>query len=493
METLRADYIVVGSGAAGAVLARRLAEGQAGRVLLVEAGPPDTADPRIRRLADYDALIGSAYDFGYSVARSGVPGRLAHPRGKVLGGSTSTNTCIWFLPPASDLDRWAAEGATGWDAAAMAPALDWLAAAMPVEPFAPDDPAARAWIEACVQAGFPQVDFARPFAEGVGWLRLNARGGLRQSAAVVWLDPASRPPPNLQIVTGWEVERVEVAGRRAVAVAGGGRRAEAAREIVLACGAFNTPKLLWLSGIGPAAELRALGLPVVADLPGVGAGLQEHADAGVNWRAARAPARLDPWNWSSCLFARLDPAEPFADVQLHLGTTGFNRYTVPAGWPAVTEGFSALVNLLRPKSRGRVRLASPDPGAPPVIEPGYFTDPEGADMARVLEGIALARRLSAMPAFAGWGLTEVAPGPELRDSEALADFVRRTHSTDYHPCGTVRMGSDPAAPLTPDLKLRGIAGLRVADASVFPSQVSVNTAASCMAVGSRAAELILSG
>jgi choline dehydrogenase-like flavoprotein len=493
----RFDYLVVGGGAAGAVLARSLAGRPAVRVGLLEAGPSDEGRPEVAALERYREV---AYGpLSQQLAIAAPPGgnpRVVYPTARVLGGCTAHNSGIWFRAPASDFVLWERLGARGWGPETAAAGFDRIEARVGIERFVADGEPQRALYEAARQQGFPAVDFAAPFAEGVGWYRFSKAGWRRRSASAAYLHPLAALPANLTVLTDTPVERLLLDEAGAVTgVRAAGRSFAAAREVILAAGAFGTPRLLLLSGLGPPDHLQALGIPVRQALPGVGEHLIDHPAAAVNAAALRPVPRRRPWNYACVLFARTLPDEPWPDIEMQLGPEPFEDHTRPAGYPTVPHGFCAYFTVNRAVSEGRVRLTAPDPAAPLLIAPGFLGDPAGYDLRVMRGGVRLARRLLAAPPLAGWAGAEAAPGAAIDDDAALDDYLRRTVTTGYHPAGTCRMGAadDPRAVVGPDLRVRGVRRLRIADASVFPAMVSVNIAATCMLVGLRCADLIAHG
>lgn len=488
------DWIVVGGGAAGAVLARRLADSGKGTVALIEAGPPDENRPEVLDLRRYREVVEGPLRWPIrSLARPGRRTPVPLPVARLLGGCSSHNSCIWFRPPDLDFRLWREAGATGWAPEDVAGAFDWLESRIAIETARPDGAAHRALIEAARQSGFAERDFARPFGEGIGRYRLSRRNHRRQSSSVVFLHPLSALPPTLALFTDTEIDRLVIEGGRVVGAAAGARIFRARREVVLSAGAFGSPRLLMLSGIGPGPLLQRLGIAVQRDLPGVGRHLLDHPACAINWQARRPPDRDPDWNYAGVLFARCEAAAEWPDIEIQLAPEPFTAFTAPEGYPSPAAGFCAYLTVNRARSEGTVTLASPDPREPPAVDPGFFTDPAGHDMRVMLAGLRLARRLFAAPALAPWIGEEAAPGSECAEDDAFARFVERTHTTGYHPAGTCRMGAadDPRAVATPELRAKGLDGLRIADASVFPTMVSVNIAAACMMIGVRCADLIL--
>ena len=264
--------------------------------------------------------------------------------------------------------------------------------------------------------------------------------------------------------------------------------------MILSAGVFGTPKLLMLSGIGPSDSLQTLGIPIRHDLAGVGRHLLDHPACGVNMRAKRPLTRLETWNYAGVLFAHVaDPPWLWPDIEMQLGSEPFEQQTAAAGYPTTPHGFCAYLTVNRARSQGCVRLASSNAADEVVIDPDFFDDAEGYDLRVMIGGVRLARRLFAAPALVAWMGEELAPGVSCRDDGEIAAFLRATVTTGYHPAGTCRMGAAGArgTVVRPDLKIDGIGGLRIADASVFPSMVSVNIASTCMMIGLRCAEIIL--
>lgn len=519
------DYLIVGGGSAGCVLAARLSEDPGVRVALLEAGEPDrSALIHCPAGIALMARTGQANWAFETVAQAGLDGRPGYqPRGKVLGGSSSINAMIYIRGQHEDYDGWAAEGNPGWGWADVLPyfrksehnergADAWHGADGPlnVMDLPEPNPWSERFVEAGRQAGFAENrDFNGERQEGVGMYQVTHRGGERFSAAKAYLTPALGRP-NLEVVTGAQALKVVLDGRRATGVEvlqGGTRRVlSARREVILSAGALQSPQLLLLSGIGPGAELQALGIPVVHELPGVGRQLHDHPDVvllvdapgaaetvGVSLGGAlRVLGGVQQWRTQrrgmlttnfaeSGAFLRTRAGEDRPDVQLHFvigKLVDHGRRTV---WG---HGWSAHVCVLRPKSRGRVTLKSADPLAPPRIDPGFLNDPD--DLRRLMDGVRLTQRILEQPALAGGAPTAVAG----LDDAALERWVRQRADTIYHPVGSCRMGPGPGDVVDAELKVKGIVGLRVADASIMPNIVSGNTNAPTLMIGEKAADLV---
>ena len=517
------DHVVVGAGSAGCAVAAGLARTGA-RVALVEAGPP-ARDPRIAIPALAADLWFGRLD--WAVATEPQPGlggrRDTWPRGRVVGGSSAINAMMWVRGTDLDFDGWAADGATGWDAAAMRELLLGLeddergpgpargvGGPVRVERQRDPRPMTLAFLDACAELGLPVVDDYHA-EEGAALTMVTQRRGRRWSAAEAFLAPArAEVGDRLTVRTGATVSRVVIEHGRAVGVellTGRFREViRAAGEVVLCAGAVASPALLWRSGVGPADELRALGLAPVVDAPAVGAGLQDHVASGmvvgtaggslhgadrdprvlVDWAARRrGPATSNLGE--AVAFLRTSEDEPAPDVELLAipapmldhGRTRFPRH-----------GLTIAAIVLVPASRGRVSLAAADPRRPPRVDPGTFSDPGGADLRRMVAGLRTVEALIGTRALGRHVEARLEPSAPLGDAAALTAHARATGQTLYHPVGTCRMGSDEAAVVDPTLRVRGVDGLRVADASVMPRIVRGHTNAAAMAIGVRAARLI---
>ncbi len=517
------DYIIVGAGSAGCVLACRLSEDPAVRVLVLEAGGPgNSRETRIP--AAFSTLFKSAHDWAFETEPQPRLNRrrLFWPRGKMLGGSSAMNAMIYIRGNRADFDRWAAAGCDGWEFDSVLPhfkrterqergASDYHGADGPlsVADLRDPNPVSRAFVDAAVEIGLPRNDdFNGEEQEGVGFYQVTQRRGERHSAAAAFLVPAMRRP-NLTVWTRAHATGLIVENARAVGVRfvrdGKPVEARASREVILTGGAINSPQLLLLSGIGPADELSALGLPVVADVPGVGRNLQDHLFVPIAYSCAKpctlaTATRID--NLLRYALARRGPltsnvAEaggfvktrtnlPAPDLQLHFGPTYYldHGFTRPKG-----HGFTIGPTLVSPRSRGSIALASSDPFAPPRIDPNYLEQPD--DLAVLLDGVALARMIVEAKAFDPFRGEEVFPGPQVKGRQATADFVRASAETIYHPVGTCSMGTGSHAVVDSKLRVAGVDGLRVADASVMPEIVTGNTNAAVMMIAERAAETIL--
>ncbi|MEP2028793.1 MAG: FAD-dependent oxidoreductase [Paracoccaceae bacterium] len=519
------DYIIVGAGTSGCVLANRLSA-KGASVLLIEAGPPDR-DPNIHRPAGLFKLLTGHLTWPLkTVPQAHLNGRaLEFAQGRVLGGGGSVNGQVFTRGCPEDYDRWANDlGCTGWSFADVLPYFrrseqnDTLAGPFHgtdgpqgISTMSPD-PLTRVFIRACQEAGVPFTpDFNGPSQTGAGAFQTFTWEGRRCSTATGYLRPAlSRQ--NLSLETGRRVLRVIVEKARAVSVDLGDpvETVEAAREVILTAGAIGSPRLLMLSGIGPADALLHHGIAPVTDSPGVGENLQDHldidlilaVDTGLGLDKYKAKHRMLWAGLQYLLFGTgpvtstiveggafwtVDPTSPTADTQLHFEPASGTE----PGSPLVESGAGCMMNgyFVRPESRGTVRLPSADPAAQPLIDPNYLAEPKDVEM--TIKAVKLMREIGGQPAFASVGGSEHFPGVDVRSDAEIADFIRAHGRTAYHPVGTCRMGSDAEAVVTPTLKVRGIDGLRVCDSSVMPRLVSSNTNAASIMIGEKAADLIL--
>lgn len=505
------DYVVVGGGTAGAVVAARLSEDPNITVCLLEAGPPDTDDEDVLRLDRWMRLLESGYDWDYPVEpQERGNSFVRHARARVLGGCSSHNSCIAFWAPAEDLDDWSARGCTGWSAAECFPLFQRIErndapgahhgrdGPVRIRTIAPVDPCGVAVLQACEQVGIPVTPFnsGATVLRGANWFQINARGdGVRCSSSVSYLHPVL-DRPNLDVRTGLWAKRLLFAGRRCVGVeylTGDLVRSAsvtARREVVVSCGAIETPKLLMLSGIGPAEHLRERGIEVLLDAPGVGENLRDHPEGVVQWEAARPMVRQSTQFWEIGIFAATEDGGDRPDLMYHYGAMPFDKNTVRRGYPTTDNGFSLTPNVTRARSTGTVRLHTRDFRDKPRVDPRYFTDEH--DMRVMRRGVRLARDIAAAPALRSWIRQELTPGPDATSDDELTDYVKATHNTVYHPSCTVTMGpeNDPLAPLDPRLRVKGIAGLRVADGSVMPTLLAVNPALTTMMIGEKCADLL---
>ncbi|MEM8813446.1 MAG: GMC family oxidoreductase [Pseudomonadota bacterium] len=490
MTVRTCDFLIIGGGAAGCIVARRLADAGIGQVILVEAGRSDEGDPAATDLSRLDEQDES-YDWGYRArAHPAAPRPMDYARARLLGGCANHNDCAFLIPPESDFDRWRQLGAHGWDSETTARCFKRIENQLHIEPAPEGGPLSRAFVDAGREFGLPERCFRNGVEPGAGWFPLNARGRLRQSSSIGYLHPLKTLPETLQVLTETRVTRLIIDGRRVTGIETERGCISVRRDVILCAGSINTPQLLMLSGIGPAEELQAHAIPVVVDLSGVGRNLVDHVAANIVYETAIEPT----WERTPCeatLLASIHADVP--DVLFHFVLRLREKYVGGDQFAGVPHGVKISPNVTRPKSRGTVRLGGPDPETAPVIDLNYFSDTDGYDARTLNAGLRLARRLADTSSLRPHLVREVAPGPDVQSDKDFIDYIRATCETVYHPAGTCRMGAveDLGTVVDPCLKLTGLDGLRIADASVFPDMVTVNICNTVMMVAERAAELIL--
>lgn len=524
------DYVIVGGGVAGCILANRLSADGKSSVLLLEAGGRDSSPLIAAPGGLLPIMMSGAHAWPYmSAPQAHLDGRSLYlPRGKVLGGGSSINGMAYDRGFHSDYDRWAQAGNRGWSFADVLPYFrklesyaptrnEWHGSDGPIQVTraAQTHPFARAFIAAGHHAGYPVTDDLNGRTrDGFGAVDLTVGRGRRSSASSAYLRPALKRP-NLTVLTNAQTRRIIFAQKRATGVAyrkdGAESVVTARREVILSAGAINSPQLLMLSGVGPAAHLSDHGIALVHDSPGVGQGLQDHLAAHVKYRSTKPWSMLrylnpvrgafamaqylafrsgplaDPGMSVACM-VRSDPALEEPDIKMLLVSALFGqngRKMVPM------HGFYAHINVARPESRGSVTLASADPDAPPVIDQNYNATQNDRRVMR--QGIRLARRIFAQSPFDEFRGEELAPGPDVDSDEDIDAYIRTHAEADYHSTSTARMGSDPMAVVDAALRVHGLQALRVVDASIMPHLPGGNTAIPVAMIAEMAADMILYG
>jgi len=524
------DYIVVGAGSAGCVLAGRLSEDPATRVLLLEAGPPDKSIWIHLPIGYGKTMWSDAVNWRYSTDPDpNMNGRRIYwPRGKTLGGSSAINGLIYIRGQREDYDHWAAIGNAGWGYDDLLPcfirsegnqrgtfALHGGAGPLKVSDIGAPHELIEAFIAGAREIGVPRTDdFNGPRQEGAGYYQLTTHRGWRCSAADAYLPPAVRRRSNLRIETGAFAAGVVMNGTRAVGVryrqGGAMKTARCSAEVLLSAGSIQSPQLLQLSGIGPSALLQQHGIGVVVDAAGVGENLQDHLQIRLTYECTRPITTNDQlnswlgkvkigWQWlasrsgplavginqGGCFMRALPDEARTPDIQFHVATLSAD---MAGGQVHPYSGFTMSVCQLRPESRGHIRIRSIDPFEPPEMQPNYLATE--LDRRTAVAGVKAARAIAGSSAMRPYVKREVKPGPDARDDDALLEFCRNTGATIFHPSGTCRMGPDAAAVVDTRLRVNGTHGLRVVDCSVMPTLVSGNTNAPAIAIAEKAVDLI---
>ncbi len=527
-QDLEADFVIVGAGSAGCVMAARLSEDPSTRVILLEAGGEDR-NRWIHIPLGYgktfaDASVNWCYEAEPDPGANGR--RIFWPRGKVLGGSSSINGMVYIRGQHEDFDLWRQFGNTGWSSTDVLPyfkraqhqtrgASEFHSTGGPlcVSDITERHPICEAFIRGAMEIGYPRNDdFNGAAQDGVGYHQTTTRNGKRCSTAVGYLHPV-RTRPNLRVVTGALAEKVLFEGKRAVGVAfrehGQPRTVRAAREVILCGGAVNSPQLLLLSGVGPEDELAQFGIPVVHNLRGVGKALQDHYSAPIKLKCRFAITVNDVMQSnlkklktglqyylfrSGPLTLAAGPAAVFVRTRPELATPDVKISVAPFSSDKLQDGlhpwsgFALTVYQLRPESRGEIKLKSANPADAPAMFPNYLATE--TDRRAIVDGLKIGRQILATSAMQHFITEEYQPGPSVTSDEQLLEHARNRGGTVFHPTSTCKMGIDPMAVVDPELRVHGLEGLRVVDASIMPPVISGNTNAATIMIGEKAADLV---
>ncbi|KAH2266714.1 hypothetical protein KXW26_003851 [Aspergillus fumigatus] len=507
------DYVIVGGGTAGCVIASRLAQYLPNkRILVIEGGPSDFMDDRVLNLREWLNLLGGELDYDYPTTEQPMAILSLADRLFILQATAISVT----LAPRS----WVVEeqGCKGWSFETFTHVLDNLRNTVQPVHSRHRNQLCKDWVQACSTAmNIPIIhDFNKEIrskgelTEGVGFFSVsyNPDDGRRSSASVAYIHPILRGEekrPNLTILTNAWVSRVNVEGDTVTGVdvtlqSGVKHTLRAKKETILCAGAIDTPRLMLLSGLGPREQLSSLGIPVIKDLPGVGENLLDHPETIIIWELNRpVPPNQTTMDSDAGIFLRREAPNAAgsdgraADIMMHCYQIPFCLNTARLGYETPVDAFCMTPNIPHPRSRGRLYLTSADPSVKPALDFRYFTDPEGYDAATIVAGLKAARRIAQQAPFKDWIKREVAPGPKVQTDEELSEYGRRVAHTVYHPAGTTKMGDisrDPMAVVDHQLKVRGLKNVRIADAGVFPEMTTINPMLTVLAIGERAAELI---
>ncbi|KAF7187832.1 Choline oxidase [Pseudocercospora fuligena] len=514
------DFIIVGGGTAGCVIASRLSEYLPNKkVLLIEAGPSDFMDDRVLLLKDWLNLLGGELDYDYpTTEQPHGNSHIRHSRAKVLGGCSSHNTLISFRPFEYDCKRWVKQGCKGWDFKTFTRILDNIRNNVTPVHERHRNQLTLDWIETGAKAlDLPVVkDYNQEIRStgalhpGIGFLSVsyNPDDGRRSSASVAYIHPILRGDerrPNLTILTNAWVSKINLSGKRVTGVNitlqdGTKHSLTAKAETILSAGAVDTPRLMMLSGLGPKQHLSDLGIQVHHDIPGVGENLLDHPESIIMWELNKpVDHNATVMDSDAAIFLRREVPNAaggdgdIIDIMAHCYQVPFVYNTERLGYDVPKEAFCVTPNIPRPRSRGKLYLTSSDPSVKPALDFRYFTDPEGYDAATIVEGLKAARKIAEQSPFKDWIKREIAPGPNVQSDEDLSEYGRRVAHTVYHPAGTTKMGdvkTNHMAVVDPELKVRGLQNVRIADAGVFPEMPSINPMLTVIAIGERCAEMV---
>jgi choline oxidase len=483
-QVTECDFLIIGGGSAGCIVAKRLAERTTGRIILLEAGRSDEGDDAATDLSRLDEQT-DEYDWGFKAATlAGRPPELNYARAKVLGGCANHNDCAFLRPPDSDFAEWETLGAKGWGAADMAPYFKRVMENTIVEQ-APRHPASATFVKAGKELGLREIDFQSEISEGVGYFPLNARGRLRQSSSITYLHPISKLPKHLEIWIEVQAKKILIENGKAIGAETTRGTIHAKRAVILTCGSIQTPQLMMLSGLGPARHLKEHGIAIVADLPDVGQHLRDHVAAPIVWETHGSIAPWEICPFEATMMLKIEDDAPAPDVLFHFGLRVREKYGEDARLAVSGPAVKASPNVTRARSQGSVTLTGADYHESPRIELNYFSDPY--DMRILLKAMRFTRKLMETPSFQTLCKSEVHPGANIQKDDEWVSYIKSACETVYHPCGTTAIGRVA----TPDLRVKGITNLIIADASIFPSLITTNINCAVMMAAEKAVDLIL--
>lgn len=490
------DHIVVGGGTAGCVISARLAE-EGKRVALIETGPSDENNDLIKDLTQWSKLLGTELDYDYKIEEQARGnGNIRYSRGKFLSGCSGHNSCIAFETPDYDLREWVKCGAIGWDPDSVKPFLKKVREQVNFETAETDNKFVGDFLKACNEANLSTIKFNTGMGNeqcGVGWFDLNKKGIIRQSASIAYLHPLSQWKYKIDFYLNTKAYKILFRDNRAVGVMTSRGTIYTSGEIIICCGAIDTPKLLLLSGIGPKEHLRDKNVDLIFDLPGVGEHLLDHPEGVINWELNGIMPYEFINYWEVGIFDKVEEKSDVPDLMMHLGIVVFDMNTKLKGYPTAENGFCLTPNVTRAVSQGTVKLRSNNPNDNPLIDFKYFTDKNGYDEKIMVAGFKKAREIAAQPSLKKYIKRELTPGINIQTDEDISSYIRSTSNTVYHAAGTCKMGptTDKFSVVDPELQVYGIENLRIADASIFPTMIGVNPNITIMMIGERCADFII--
>ncbi|CAF4119181.1 unnamed protein product [Adineta steineri] len=496
------DYVICGGGTTGCIVARRLAENRNVTVCLIEAGPSDEGNDDVANIRKWASLLGTELDYKYSIEKQLYGSSdIIHNRAKVLGGCSSINVAIAFIPPVNDLDQWEQLGAQGWNSKATRKYYNKVFEKVNLQTVPPLNPLNQAFIDSCTAVNIPQIKmnsdtFVNEFSNCCGYFQLNVSGLNRCSSSRSYLHPISSLPSNLTILTNTTAIKI-IIDQETMIVTGvltnTSENIKVKKECILSTGAFDTPKLLLLSGIGPVHHLQQMNIPCILNLEGVGSNLMDHPECVIIWESNYPLPDPVIQRWETALFFKTQTYSTKPDLMFHFGIEAYDIENNLFGYPSEKHAFSIAFNVNKAKSRGHVQLRSNNYLDPPQIDCRYFTDEQNHDKAVMIAGLKLARKIIEQTPLQKWTKCELSPGAQIQTDQEIWDYCRKATTTLFHPAGTCKMGNvdnDNMVVVNSQLKVQGIKNLRIADTSVFPTMISVNPCITCMMIGEKCADMI---